>query len=219
MQNSPIPAGPPTSPGPPGPTTTIKPVPSPSPDVTPIITANTIIAITAILANKISGCYLITNNGGSIITARLEGCSKWYSGSENQMFCSCPSNETTTTLTKPDCSKSDLSNYPFCIDSNNPPAKQCEVKDPVLKDKTLYKCNGTSIDQEGFVFYRYQYYPPTSVINTINNITQQLGNEDGKKKGIVIIILIVLIIIAIISIVLYIINKKVKNKRSSRSNR
>jgi hypothetical protein len=210
-----------TGPGPgPGPTgkgtTTINPIPSPGSISN--LTANTIIAISALLANKISGCYLITNNGGNITTIRLEGCSDWYSGSENQMFCRCPSNETTTTLTKPDCSKSELSNYPFCIDSSkNPDATQCLVKESVLKDKTLYKCNGASIDQEGFVFYQYQYYPPTSVINTINNITQQLQGDD-KKSNVIITLAIVLIIIAIISIVLYImLNRSVKKiKRSSR---
>jgi hypothetical protein len=223
LQNSPTPAGPtttikPVTPSGPGvPTTTIKPVTPPTPSVISIVEANTIIAISALLANKISGCYLITNNGGNIITMRLEGCSDWYSGSDNQMFCSCP-----TGTIKQDCSNTDLSKYPFCIDSsNNPDAKKCIVKDPVLKGTKLEKCNGTSIDQDGFVFYQYQYYPPTSVINTINNITQQLGSDDDKKKGIVIIILIVLIIIAIISIVLYImLNRSVKKiKRSSRSNR
>jgi hypothetical protein len=194
------------------PTNTTTPKPSTNTTKPPVNTDSLnkdIMYILSLVTLKISGCYMVRNNGVNIEAIRLEGCSNWYNNIENQFFCGCP--ETTEKKELPDCSKKELCNYPFCLKQNSncniPDAEICTVSNS--KEK-LYKCNGTSINDKDFVFYTYQFYTPNSVVDIINS----LGEEtDNTTPNIFIIVITVIGIVLTMLIIYFIMKNKVSKKK------
>jgi hypothetical protein len=159
-----------------------------------------------IISEKISGCYIFTNNNGILTSKRLEGCSEWYNNIENQLNCRCSTITEQKTIS--DCNNIDDCNLPFCLGKNNckEPDKKCKTDD----NQILYMCNGDNIDKKDFVFYAYQYFPPDMVTAVITELYYNEENTSNNIKKIVFSIIFIIIIILIIYIIMNSKKRKLK---------
>jgi len=192
---------------------------TPSPTET-TITPRDLQAIMTVMSLSVSGCYIVTNNSGNISIIRLEGCSDWYNNDNNQIYCGCTKTTNLSAPQLPDCTDSTLCNSPYCLNQGNcttSGAGKCITAD----NQKLYMCNGQSLDQDGFVFYKYQFYPPSAVPSTIINLLAQ-KDDDNKKLTTIIVVIAVLVLITIFVTMYIMMNKKngkmkLKSMRSIRS--
>jgi hypothetical protein len=164
--------------------------------------------LTSLIVEKISGCYMFTNNGGKITATRLDGCSNWYNNMNNQFYCSCfKTTDTKKTLPTPDDCKDEACNSPYCLNQIQSSCQKSDTKKCNV-DNELYMCNGNSINDEGFVFYAYQYFPPEAIMAVLTEIA-----ENENKSNIVPIIIGSVIIIVVIFVIIYLIMHSKKGKK------
>jgi hypothetical protein len=104
-----------------------------------------------IIANYfLTGCYMVYGDGKNPTVVKLDGCSSWYSNSnENSLYCKCGN---TKSISEIKCSGDDK-NLPFCIGKpgDTSGATKCSV--PNVENYDLDVCKG-QIGKEGpFVYY------------------------------------------------------------------
>jgi hypothetical protein len=195
-----------------GNTTTSKPstgnITTPNPSQTGGLTPWGAEILTSLIIEKISGCYMFTNNGGKLTATRLDGCSDWYNNMDNQFYCSCFKTTDVKTLPTADDCKDEACNSPYCLNQSltcqKPYAKKC--------NQQLYMCNGQSINDDGFVFYAYQYFPPEAIMAVLTEMT-----EEDNKSNIVPIIIGSVIIIVVILLIIYLMMNSKKGKKGRKN--
>ena len=191
--------------------TTITPTFTPNKGLTP----DDLKLLSLTVSTKISGCYMFSKNSkGELIAEKLNDCSDWYNNFENQLYCSCMKiSDTKTSDITSFCTDSEICKSPFCLNQNSicqtSNAKKCTLND----NKPLYMCNGNSIDDEDFVLYAYQYYPPESIYATITNLSIELEQPDNNNFIKIIIISVIIMIIIFIVIYIMMNRKVIKSKR------
>jgi hypothetical protein len=167
-----------------------------------------------IIANYfLTGCYMVYGDGKNPTVVKLDGCSSWYSNSnENSLYCKCGN---TKSISEIKCSGDDK-NLPFCIGKpgDTSGATKCSV--PNVENYDLDVCKG-QIGKEGpFVYYTSHIADALAmlphmvqIIQGSTSTTTNDYNTENKTKntmglvGKILLGVIIIVTLLILGIIIY----------------
>jgi hypothetical protein len=159
-----------------------------------------------------TGCYMADNSGIYL----LNNCSNYYNTGNNKKNCAC-SEELSDSLEKSKCDTPDECLKPYCIGKcqGSDSKQQCTTN----KNKELYKCTKTNMDDPNFVKYFYYdnffigivpYYGKVSE-NYRNLLSEK--NVKSPKSNIYKYIVIVILILLILGLIAFLYSRFVKKSK------